>query len=359
MVNNDYKWMVFVRCSTFNQAPYIVDAMNGFTMQQTSYPYVCCIVDDASTDGEQEVIKSYLNEYFDLEDKNVVRHEETDDYVLTFARHKTNKNCYFAVLYLKYNHYRKKSKAPYLAQWREKAKYIAICEGDDYWIVEDKLQKQVNYLESHSDYVLVHSDFTRVHGKGKRIKHNGSRNYKTHEGNVTNTLFNGCWIRTPTVCYRNIDYTLDVKYPQGMFKGDIFLFFLLSLKGKFHFMDEETCVYRIVENSASHQISEEGRWKFKESVKILDYFMADHLKVESIIKSKLDNKWFLEDFRHSILALDYSYYKMITVPHKLECPQKIQLQYKMAKIKPVFYLMSYRIKLIRFLKTIVRRFINH
>ena len=329
-------------------------------MQETNFPFVCAVVDDASTDGEPEVIRKYLQENFDLEDKSVVRNEETDDYVLCFAQHKTNKNCYFAVLWLKYNHYSiKKTKVPYIAQWREKAKYIAICEGDDYWIVEDKLQKQVNYLESHSDYVLVHSDFTRVHGKGKRIKHNGSRNYKIYEGNVTNTLFNGCWIRTPTVCYKNIDYNLNVKYPQGMFKGDIFLFFLLSLKGKFHFMDKETCVYRIVENSASHPISEENRWRFKESLKILDYFMADHLKVESEIMSVLDNKWFIEDFRHSILASDYSFYKRITVPQRLECPQNIQLQYKMAKIKPVFYLMSYRIKLIRFLKAIVRRYINH
>lgn len=355
-MEQEYRYMVCTSCMTYNHAPYIVDAMNGFTMQETTFPVYYLITDDASTDGEPDVIKQYLVEHF----QTPYRIEETDDYNLICAVHKTNPNCTFIVFLLKYNHYSiKKSKLPYQSEWRNNAKYIAICEGDDYWIVEDKLQKQVNYLESHSDYVLVHSDFTRVHGKGKRIKHNGSRNYKIHEGNVTNTLFNGCWIRTATVCYRNIDYNIDVKYPQGMFKGDIFLFFLLSLKGKFHFMDKETCVYRIVENSASHQISEEGRWKFEESVKILDYFMADHLKVESIIKSKLDNKWFIKDFRHSILALDYSYYKMITVPHKLECPQNIQLQYKMAKIKPVFYLMSYRIKLIRFLKAIVRRYINH
>ena len=47
---------VCVRCFTFNQANYIEDAMNGFTMQQTDFPFVCCIVDDASTDEEQRVI---------------------------------------------------------------------------------------------------------------------------------------------------------------------------------------------------------------------------------------------------------------------------------------------------------------
>ena len=150
-----YDWMVYVSCLTYNHAPYVEDAMNGFTMQKTDFPFVCCIVDDASTDGEQEVIKKYLNEHFDLADKKVVRQEETDDYVLTFARHKTNSNCFFAVFYLKYNHYSiKKPKAPYLAQWRDKAKYIALCEGDDYWIHPLKLQKQVDFMEDHPDCSL-------------------------------------------------------------------------------------------------------------------------------------------------------------------------------------------------------------
>ena len=56
-----YDWMVYVSCMTFNQASYIVDAMNGFTIQKTDFPFVCAIVDDDSTDSEQEVINKYLN----------------------------------------------------------------------------------------------------------------------------------------------------------------------------------------------------------------------------------------------------------------------------------------------------------
>ena len=78
-MNSDIQplFMVQVSCRTFNHANYITDAMNGFTIQQTNFPYVCTIVDDASTDGEQEVIRQYLQEHFDLEDKSVVRNEET------------------------------------------------------------------------------------------------------------------------------------------------------------------------------------------------------------------------------------------------------------------------------------------
>lgn len=65
------KFKVCIRCMTYNQAKYIVDTMNGFAIQQTDFPFVCCIVDDASTDGEQQVIKEYLIKYFELADSSV------------------------------------------------------------------------------------------------------------------------------------------------------------------------------------------------------------------------------------------------------------------------------------------------
>ena len=150
----DFNFLVRVSCMTYNQAHYIVDAMNGFCMQETSFPFVCTIVDDASTDGEQEVIQDYLNKYFILDGNEDYHHNETEDYVRFFARHKTNSNCYFVVVYLKYNHYSiKKPKAPYFKEWTN-TKYVACCEGDDYWIDSKKLQMQVDFMESHPDYSL-------------------------------------------------------------------------------------------------------------------------------------------------------------------------------------------------------------
>lgn len=150
-----YNWKVCVSCMTYNHAPYILDALNGFCMQETDFPFVCTIVDDASTDGEPEVIRSYLEENFNLKDFSVGRKEETDDFVLIFAQHKTNINCFFAVLFLKYNHYQlKKNKLPYLKEWRDNAQYLAICEGDDYWIDSSKLQCQVDFLDLHPDHSM-------------------------------------------------------------------------------------------------------------------------------------------------------------------------------------------------------------
>ena len=108
------KFKVCVRCFTFNQAKYIEDTMNGFVMQQTDFPFVCCIVDDASTDGEQDVIKMYMDMHFDYSPTSVSFEKDTDYAHIHYAQHKENKNCYFAVLFLKRNlHFRKESYLKY------------------------------------------------------------------------------------------------------------------------------------------------------------------------------------------------------------------------------------------------------
>ena len=113
IMEKEYKFKVFVKCMTFNQVSFIKDAMDGFCMQQTNFPFVCCIVDDASTDGEQEVIKRYLEDNFKRSTDMLSYGGETEDYISLFLQHKTNKNCFFAVYLLKYNHWGKKSKYEY------------------------------------------------------------------------------------------------------------------------------------------------------------------------------------------------------------------------------------------------------
>ena len=247
-------YMVRVNCITYNHAPYIIEAMNGFSKQQTDFPFVCTIIDDASTDGEPEVIYQYLQKNFDLEDNATARKEETDDYILTFARHITNKNCFFAVILLKYNHFSiKKSKLPYIAKW-ENTKYIALCEGDDYWIAPDKLQKQVDFLELHSDYNLVYTDVNSYYEESG-ILIEGFFNhgiYKRVKNTYKDEILWGWYLAPCTWVYRNG----IVKYPEkrnpSLFYGDIFLVLSLSQKGKIQYLNEVTSVYRVLPESASH-----------------------------------------------------------------------------------------------------------
>lgn len=165
LTNFPFGFIVSVECNTYNQSDYIEDAMNGFCMQQTAFPFVCFILDDASTDGEPDVISRYMELHFLLEG-NEYYTEDNDDYHLVIARHRQNTNCYFACFYLKHNHYSfKKNKKTYLKRWTE-VKYIALCEGDDYWTNPKKLQTQVEYLDGHNDCYIAFNYVNVVDSNG-------------------------------------------------------------------------------------------------------------------------------------------------------------------------------------------------
>lgn len=246
-MDNQYNFVVRVNCMTYNHAPYIVDTMNGFTMQQTTFPFVCIIIDDASTDGEQEVISHYLEENFDLNDNAIVKTKETENYRRTFARHKSNPNCYFVVILLKYNHYSIGKPSGYIKDWTE-CKYYALCEGDDYWIDPFKLQKQVDFLENNPSYNMVYTRYKENHSG--TIKE-GSWNLL--EGNcIKPYLLRKGFIPTASVMFRytfsfDNDYR-KMKYPLG----DAPLWIQLMHSGPIKLLPDETTVYRIIKGSASH-----------------------------------------------------------------------------------------------------------
>ena len=143
---------VCIRCFTYNQSPYIIDALNGFVLQKTDFPFIAVIVDDASTDGTQEVIETYIDKHFIKSAENGFKKWRTEDANWTFARHDENQNCYFVAIYLKNNLFDDlHKKMGIIKDWIE-AKYTAICEGDDYWIDSSKLQRQVDFLEKNEGY---------------------------------------------------------------------------------------------------------------------------------------------------------------------------------------------------------------
>lgn len=146
----DFK--VAVRCITYNHAPYITDALKGFVMQKTDFPFITIVIDDSSTDGEQGVIEKYMKEEFSLTANSECESWETSLSKMIYARHPLNKECYFVVLLLKRNLYnRGKVKCSLYFPWIELCKYWAECEGDDYWIDPLKLQKQVDVMEKHPE----------------------------------------------------------------------------------------------------------------------------------------------------------------------------------------------------------------
>ena len=149
------EYKVLVRCFTFNQSKYIEDALNCFSMQHTNFPFVCLVMDDASTDGEQEVIKAWMERECDMSTAEII---DIATSIVVIVPHKINTSCTFAFYLLKHNLYGTgDKKMNHVYPWREMCEYEAICEGDDYWIDPLKLQKQVDFLDENPEYGMCYS----------------------------------------------------------------------------------------------------------------------------------------------------------------------------------------------------------
>ncbi len=284
---NSFK--VCVHCFTFNHAQYITDALDGFSMQKTDFPFVCVILDDCSTDANVEILSDYVNRNFNIIGEEFC--ENNDDYKMSYARHISNENCYFAVYYLKYNHYTaKRPKTPYFDRWDVRSKYLALCEGDDYWIDPGKLQMQVSFLEKNPNYSLVHTRFDYYYVKSGQTK----RETKSHKFISTRLkkdqligyyiLDNNQYrIQTATVMYSRQKYDeirmFEVEEKGLFMMGDTQLWMNLLSVGKFHYLPNITAVYRIMEESATRSAIVEKRIRFALSAAEMRYYYACKYKL--------------------------------------------------------------------------------
>lgn len=130
-VKNTETPLVSVRCITYNHEPYIAQAIDGFLMQKTNFPFEVVIHDDASTDKTADIIREYEKKY----------------------------PLIIKPIYQTENQYSKGNGAvTKVVNTKLKGKYIAFCEGDDYWIDENKLQVQFDFMEYHPECSLcVHN----------------------------------------------------------------------------------------------------------------------------------------------------------------------------------------------------------
>ena len=318
-------FLVRVSCMTYNHAPYIVDALNGFTMQETTFPFVCTVIDDASTDGEQEVIKAYLQEHFDLEDKSVARNEETDDYVLTFARHKTNQNCYFAVLYLKYNHYSlKKSKQPYIQEWSN-TKYVALCEGDDYWIDQKKLQMQVDIMNNNPGITMCWHDAHKMSALTKEYK-GGFQRYNKDTICPTDDIIlgGGDFCPTASLLYRKVIRDKAPEYLFSQYVGDYPLQIYMALSGKVYYINKKMSIYRVnvpgswVSHSYDYSNIEKRKDTWPKEIKIYNDFNAfSGYKYNHAFKQREYKYMFYEMLRLGEYGLARKYWYKIDINKRL------------------------------------------
>lgn len=277
-------YLLCVRCMTYNHSEYIKDALDGFCMQRTKFPFYTVVFDDASTDGEQEVIKSYMERHFELSEGSGCKQWETEEAVFVFARHKENENCYFLVVYLKKNLYKTPRKDELIKEWCV-AKYIALCEGDDYWTDPLKLQKQVDFMENHEDYALCFTN-SIVRKRNREVKAINAvwDTYSIEDIISTNALnmsqrgdnVTSCG-HTSTVLYRVPNEPLPA-WVSKCFIGDEPRFIALGQYGKAKFLNEVTSVYREGIGVSSNNFSFEKDWR-------------NRIEMYQIINKGLNNKY--------------------------------------------------------------------
>lgn len=245
---NTDRYLVSIACFTYNQSAYITDALDGFVRQKTKFSYVAVVVDDASTDGEQEVIKTYVDEHFDHSVENGFKQWETEDAFWTFAQHKENKNCHFVVACLKRNLFREPDKKEAVVKdWME-ARYTAICEGDDYWTDTAKLQKQVDFLETHPDFSMcihgadvINESSREVWAKCETIE---TREYFSKD------VFPDWVVPTASILFRNeMVSNYPIRHRDWLVVGDIVLILTGMHTGRVYGMEEHMSVYRMNDGS--------------------------------------------------------------------------------------------------------------
>lgn len=237
---------VLVRCFTYNQSQYIEDALNGFAMQQTNFPFVCLVMDDCSTDGEQEVIKAYLDRECDMSKAELI---EDDTTTMTLVPHRTNVNCTFAAYLLKKNlHKVKGAKMAYVTPWREHCEYEALCEGDDYWMDPDKLQKQVDFLECHDDYSMcIHR--TKVQNESRRECIVHCEEIETREY-FPSDVFPRWTAHLSSFMFRcELKDAFPLKHPEWLESGDTVLLLRMMHLGRVWGMEDCMSVYRMNDTS--------------------------------------------------------------------------------------------------------------
>lgn len=287
----DYK--VLVRCMTYNQSRYIEDALNGFAMQQTDFPFVCLVMDDCSTDGEQDVIKAWMEHECDMEKADNLEIEKS---FITVVPHKSNLNCQFAFYFLKQNLYRKDGKAPLISPWRKQCEYEAMCEGDDFWIHPKKLQMQVNALDNNFD---VCACYTRANvydqTQNKEIGQLGEAYKEFHDLFIENR------IPTLTSMYRIQHYHRYYEevspMKRGWLMGDYPMWLWMALNSTILYLDEITSVYRIVPESAHHSRDIDKVLRFVHSTYEIRTFFIENYDLPDL---------YAEDAKNS-LAKDCAY----------------------------------------------------
>lgn len=293
-------------------------------MQKTIFPFAAIVVDDASTDNEPDVLWNFVNN--ELDPSTLVK-TETNDFIKVVALHKINHNCTFIIVFLKYNHYSlKKVKEPYFKEWQAPAKYIALCEGDDYWIDSLKLQKQVDALEAHPECSICFGKVKVVSPEGEYKGWNIPVNSNLGRGVIDLSIYTyeqfkkTRWaFHTSSYVYRSLLQNDIESIMKNEFKdfpyGDMPLVLICLIKGKGYYIDENFCCYRWqINGSWTEKNNKDTSFKVSVANKLIKGLTAfDEMtdkKYHVNVRKKIYQQYFIIDCRtnNEIMLLHPKYW---------------------------------------------------
>lgn len=240
--------LVSVKMITYNHTPYIAQAIEGVLQQRVNFLIELVIGEDCSTDGTREIVLEYQKKYPDIiriitSDKNVGARKNG---------YRTTKAC--------------------------RGKYIAFCEGDDYWHHPDKLQKEADYLESHVECGLVYSSYDVYHVRAKKLIGDFIK-YRKWEMPKSLSISDivegkdgkGVGILTCTVMVRQALYAQIIESDPYIHQSDHFLMGDTQIWAEIATMGQ---VQYLPESLATHNILDESMTRSKDIKKVLRFSIS-------------------------------------------------------------------------------------
>lgn len=248
--------LVSICCTAYNHEAYIRQCLDGLLMQQCDFDFEVLVHDDASTDATAAIIREYEARYPER-----IR-----------ARYQSE------------NQYSKGAQISQEFQYPQaRGKYLAICEGDDYWTDPLKLQRQVDFLESHPDYGMCYTQclyYDQVRGQLSDTVRGGRA--ETAEELVRMNTIPTLTVVARTELVRR--FVAEIRpETRGWLMGDYPMWLYLAAESKIRFMPVTTGVYRVLANSVSHAPTAEKQSRFIDSALEIQCFFRDryHLQVDA------------------------------------------------------------------------------